>query len=218
MGLRSLFAARPGSRTIMLALVVLALFAFAVPFIGATELKLPRGMTEAQAKRIYSEQVASADSLEQLVSGEVGTIQVTGRRVGPKDADLNVKITFKDASSSAWGGSSTARVKVVKIGGKWYFQSITATGRSGGDGPLVANPDLGVLNTMLKEQSTHATATAGLVNGTFSRVGIGTPVSGYRSVVLPVTFSGKQTAKGEITCVKRTESGRDQWFLVSFAQ
>lgn len=218
MGHSSLFAARPGLRTIVIVLAVVALFAFAVPFIGATPLKLPSGMTEAQAKRIYSEQVASAASLDQLVAGEIRVIQVTGRRVGSRDADLNVRVMYKDASSSAWGGSRTARVKLTKIGGTWYFQSITATGRSGGDGPLIANPDVGVLNTMLKEQSTHATATAGLVDGTFNRVGVGTPVPGYRSVVLPVTLSGRKTAKGEITCVKRTENGMDQWFLVSFAQ
>lgn len=213
MGHTSLFAARPGSRAAIIttAVVFFALLAI-VPALRATDLKLPTGVTADEAKRMYTEQVDSAYSINQLTQGRLKEFVITRRQVTSDTAKLNIRVT------NTAGIVRSGDLKLSKSGGTWYFENWTHSWQPKGVGPLVEDPDVGVLNTMLAEQSARSATTAKLVDGTYTKVAIGKPRPGYRSTVLPVTFSGKSTSKGEITCVKRAERGRDQWFIVSFAE
>lgn len=178
--------------------------------ITAATLQLPQGVTQEQAYRMYTEQVDSRKSIGQLVNGDVASFDILARRATTSTADLDLRVAYLD------GQTRNGVMKLFRAGDKWYFASIEGTGTPS-EAPLVKSPDIGVLNTMLSEQSTHSDMASKLVNGTYTKIVVAAPKKGYRSKVIPVTFSGRSGSKaGSVTAVKRMQDGRAQWFIVSF--
>lgn len=178
----------------------------------AASLTLPKGVTEADAKRMYAEQLDSQASIKGLVGGDVVTFNITGRTVTANTADLQLRVVNKS------GVVRRGVMKLFKADGKWYFSTISRTGTTSSADSSTDGYDVGVLNTILAEQTAHSDSTAKLVDGTYQQVRVGKPKAGHNSVVLPVIFNGKgrRATTGEITAVKRTSGGEDAWFVVSF--
>lgn len=179
---------------------------------GAETLKLPLGVSRASALRMYSEQVDSQENITRLVNGEMTSFEITSRTVTTSLATFRVRVRLTDGTTVY--GVMTVR----KFGGKWYFDSIKRSTHYRATGKVITTPDVGVLNTMLEQQSANQDVIGKLCNGTYNRVSIGVPDEGFNSKVLPVTFSGvKSSQKGEVTAIKRTVRGENLWFIVSFA-
>lgn len=206
------------SAIISVSLLAVLSVAFLPQLIGAAQLELPEGVDRDLAYRMYTEQVDSSDNVERLVAGEFKSIKVERREVTTPTATLHV--TFTDKEDIEYRG-----VMVLDRGGdKWYFRTITSVvdfenGEALEDSPLVEAPDTGVLNTILKEQTENYGALIKMVDGTYTEIKLSKPKAGFRSVTIPVTFEGPSAkkAKGEVTCIQRTEQGRDIWFVASFA-
>lgn len=198
-------------RSLIGAIVVAALAWPAVTW--AVSLTLPKGITEQQAKQMYAEQLDSQSNINGLVRGQIVSFEVTGRVVKASTAELQVSVV--DRSGVARRGV----MRFLKADNKWYFSSISREGMEDEAVSSTARYDVGVLNTILSEQTAHADATAKLVDGTYTKVTVGKRKPGYRSVVLPVVFSGAAKvapANGEITAVRRMSAGSSKWFVVSF--
>lgn len=210
-----------GSRFFRIAAVcaLVAAAVAAVPaFSGAAELKLPNGVDEELAYRMYTEQQDSNRNISRLVNDELRQFEVTRRTVTSSTAELAVNIT--DKRNMKLNGTM-----VLARGGEvWYFETITnRENEVNGVLPSDADttPDIGVLNTMLTEQTDNRDITAKLVDGSYTKVQLGTPKRGYRSVTVPISLQGKngtKSARGEITLVQRSEGGRTYWYVVSFAE
>lgn len=214
-----MIVSRRMSLLVSLTLVAVLTVAFAPQLIGATELELPEGVDQDLAFRMYTEQVDSADSIARLVAGDFSSMRVERREVTSPTATLHVVLT--DKKKLEYKG-----VVILDRGGdKWYFRTITsvadfeASEAAAEDTPLIEQPDMGVLNTILKEQTDNSATLSKIVDGTYTEVKLFKPKEGFRSVTIPVTFSGPATkqAKGEVTCIERTEQGREMWFVASFA-
>ncbi len=198
------------------AITLIAVFALGVALVlapmigGAATLKLPEGVSRDLAYTMYGEQVDSADSIGELVDGRIEGFEVLKTDVTSTTATLDLRVTLTN------GITRSGVMNLAQAGDAWYFESIARTGATYEPG-FESEPDIGVLNTMLAEQSQNSTLTAQLADGTFDAVTVGTPKKGYRSTTIPVTFTGAGgTAKGTVTAVKRIQDGRAQWFVVSF--
>lgn len=200
-------------RGFVLAALAVAASGLAVHSAGALELKLPAGVTEPFALRLYGEQLDSQESIEALVSGEIESFEVLSRDVQKFEAVLKVRVHYTD-------GSTRDGFFTLNKGSKaWYLRAVKRTTTRVDVVPEDLTPDVGVLNTMLAEQEQHAEMTARIVDGSYDTVVLGEPKRGYRSVVVPCTFSGeKMSTPGEVTAVSRTERGSTSWFVVSFSQ
>jgi hypothetical protein len=198
------------------AIALIAVFALGValamaPVIGgAATLQLPQGVSRDLAYTMYGEQVDSAENIGVLVAGRMKSFDVLDSDVTSTTAALDLKVTLTN------GLTRSGVMNLVKVEDTWYFESIWRTDRPDAVG-FEDEPDIGVLNTMLAEQSKNDRLISKLVDGSFTTVAVGTPKKGYRSVDIPVTFSGKgKSARGKVTAVKRMQDGRAQWFVVSF--
>jgi hypothetical protein len=198
------------------AIVLIAVFALGValamaPVIGgAATLKLPEGMSRDFAYTMYGEQVDSAQSIGELVGGSMKRFEVLDSDVTSTTASLDLRVTLTNDTTRS------GVMNLAKVGDTWYFKSIWRTDRPDAVG-FEDEPDIGVLNTMLAEQSENSDLISRLVDGEFDAVAVGTPKKGYRSKDIPVTFSGVgEPVKGTVTAVKRIQDGRAQWFVVSF--
>ncbi len=205
-------------RIAALCALVAAAVAVVPTFSGAAELSLPTGVDEELAYRMYTEQQDSSRNINRLVAGELRQFQVTRRTVTSSTAELAVNLT--DKRNMKLNGTMV----LVRGGDVWYFETITNRQNEVNDvlpSDPDTTPDVGVLNTMLAEQTSNSDITAKLVDGSYSKVQLGTPKRGYRSVTVPISLQGKsgtKTVRGEITLVQRSEGGRTYWYVVSFAE
>jgi hypothetical protein len=163
---------------------------------------------------MYAHQLDDQSNIKQLASGKIASFTIVERKVSASSAVLTLKVV------STNGLERRGIMRLFKSGSTWFFESIT--GPSGVDAvPPVNSPDTGVLNTILAEQAEHASLTNSIVKGTYRTVMLGKPKRGYRSVEVPVTFSGaKGQAKvaGRMTCIRKVQAGEPAWFVTGFAQ
>lgn len=200
-------------RALPLIVAALALIAFSLPaIVSAGQLRLPKGVTEAQAKQMYAEQLDSQNNIERLVGNEVESFTINDRSVASGKAELKLTVKYRN------GLTQRGTMRLFKADKVWYFKSIT---RHQVDEvlPKLASYDVGVLNTMLAEQVVNADVTEKLVDGTYKTITIGRPKRGYRSVEIPVTFAGaagKAKVLGSVTCISKTSRGESTWFITGF--
>lgn len=187
--------------------------ALALPaLLSAEDLQLPKDVTLEAAEQMYAEQIASQSSIKELVEGRIEAFEITKRLVGVDEAELELRVIARD------GVVRQGVMRVVKADGKWYFASITPAGMENVSVALPADYDVGVLNTILAEQTEHADAVSKIVDGTYRKVTVGEPLPGYRSTVLPVIFTGGnvKAQTGEVTAIERIDGAKSQWFIASF--
>lgn len=194
----------------VLALVILAA---AVPAISsALTLKLPLGVTKRQAFTMYAEQLDSQAAIRDLAGGRISQFVIVKRSSTASTAALSLEVTYKN------GLKRRGIMRLFKAGDAWYLRSISR-GKSVERMGYRRVADIGVVNTVLLEQTENAAISANFVNGTYKRITIGTPKPGYRSTELPVTFAGtSKSEKGRVTLISKTVDGRRIWFITGFAK
>lgn len=199
------------TRLIVAALIVAATLT-AVSAEASTALKLPPGVPLWLALRMYSEQVQSAPYIDQLVAGGISSFKVTGSSATSDTTTLDMDVKFKSE------GTQHAVMRLRKAGGKWYFWDIRHANSVVDAGPVVTDPDVGVLNTMLQQQAANSATISKLADGTYTTINVGTAQPGFRSTLLPVTFVGaSKPATGSVTAISRVQDEQPMWFLASFS-
>lgn len=192
--------------------LTLLVFLAALPVIGAgSTLRLPTGVSRAQAYRMYAEQLDCQSSIKQLVDGNVTSIYVTNRVVSPTRATLNLRVRGRD------GLQRTGVMRLFRANNIWYFESIS---RSNVPKPntSVSNPDVGVINTILAQHASNGDIGSRLVHGTYTTIEVGSPRKGYRSTELPVRLIGSRaTSRGRLTAIRSVRDGQPVWFLTGFS-
>lgn len=202
-------------------------------------LKLPAGVDELLAKRMYVEQIESTTNLARLANGDVTRFVIN--RVDATDSTATVSLTafFKD------GTSAPGVMYLVKRSGSWYFLAIggmnlpKASGLAGGVGTKgiteisessiediaatllatgVKTFDAGVINSILSQQVVNQPVLNGLVTGTYTSLEIGKPSVGAGTTSVPVTLKGKSGAgqAGRLVLIKASIDGHDLTFLTTF--
>ena len=205
----------------------------------ASAFKLPAGVDEMLAKRMYVEQLESSKNLSRLADGSANRFVIN--RVDATDSTATIALTafFKD------GTSAPGVMYLVKRSGSWYFMSIggmnapNASGMAGGvstqGGTELGGSDLqhvekgmmaagiktfdtGVINSMLSQQTVNQPMLKEIVAGTYTTYEFGAPSIGTGTVTVPVTLKGKSgdSAKGEIVLIKSTIDSHDFTFLTTF--
>ncbi len=206
---------------------------------SASAFKLPAGVDEMLAKRMYVEQLESSKNLSRLADGSANRFVIN--RVDATDSTATISLTafFKD------GTSAPGVMYLVKRSDAWYFMAIggmnlpNATGLAGGVGTAgsteivesdvldvaegmkeagIKTFDTGVINSMLSQQTVNQPMLKEIVAGTYTTYEFGAPSIGTGTVTVPVTLKGKSgdSAKGEIVLIKSTIDSHDFTFLTTF--
>jgi hypothetical protein len=202
-------------------------------------LNLPAGVDEALAKRMYVEQIESTNNLAKMAKGDVARFAINGVDATDTTATISLSVSFKD------GTSAPGVMYLVKRSGSWYFLAIggmnlpNASGLAGGVAtggsteiteqnlPDVAEGmsqagistfDLGVINTILSQQTVNQPMLQALVGGTYNTMELGAPTAGLGTASVPVTLTGKggASAKGQLALIAKTIDGHDFTFLTTF--
>ena len=205
------------------------------PPFSQSELQLPPGVSAVLAKRMYVEQIQSQVNLQKLAAGEIKRFEVTSVRKTDSAASVMVKAFFAD------GTSAPGVIRLVKVGGDWYFMSFTgvntkdvagsaATVNHGtpaqgqkADAKVVADSgitvfDYGVINTLLAEQRNNQSLVSGIIDGSLSTIELGSPSGGAGTTRVPANFSGTSATPvaGEALMIDATHSGQQMTFLTAF--
>ncbi len=186
-------------------------------------LRLPAGVDEPFAKRMYVEQLESQANIAKLVAGQVSGFRLGAAALKPDGTELAITAKFRDGTSA--GGT----LGLAKRGDDWYFVFITAkrdsatTGTAesfaGNEGPLEAKPvDIDVLNTVLEQQEKSQPVLRGFIDGTYTAIDIDRVLPGAGTATLEVTLSGPKTTaiKGRVLCISKDIDGTKTWFITSF--
>lgn len=205
------------ARWLALGLIACALVgALAAPrALDALTLQLPPGMPSKVAYDMYAEQLDAQESIAGLVDGDIAAFAVSKRIVNGSNAELQLDVRYRN------GLVRKATMRLVKANNVWFVRTITRGSGTTEIVPSVANPDIGVINTILAEQIQSSSVGTKFVNGTYTNVVLGRPRAGYRSTELPVTFSGGKRVKkkaGTVTCISKTAAGTPAWFITGFTE
>lgn len=199
----------------LLLLVLVAVLAALAPSAGgAATLRLPKDVTKQQAYSMYAEQLDSRRAIGDLVDGDIKQFTVLRRTVSSSAATLTLEVRYKN------GFTRRGSMRLFKAGDAWYLKSITHHVDSTEHLATTERADIGVVNTILAEQIENKDIASRFVSGSYTTVKIGKPKTGYRSVDLPVTLSGRSksaAAAGRITCVSRSVDGDRIWFITGFS-
>lgn len=201
---------------LVLFLVVLSIVAVALPLLGgAATLQLPTGVSKTQAYTMYAEQLDSQSAIDDLVAGDITQFIVTKRSVTASSAALTLDVRYAN------GLRRRGTMRLFKAGTTWYFASISHQVDGNDHVGAVSTADVGVVNTILAEQTENSAISENFVNGAYKKVLIGTPKPGFNAVELPVTFAGGTRSageKGRVTCITKTLGGEQVWFITGFAK
>jgi hypothetical protein len=196
-------------------------------------LKLPAGVDEAFAKRMYVEQLESERNIEKLTADKVESFSIGTVSTVPDGTEVEITAKFRD-KTTAKGVLGLAQRQ-----GNWFFVFIAGkrgantngeadTVASRNDEGFVTNDtplnnttvDSAVLNTMLDQQVKSQEILKGISDGTFTSLTIGKVTQGPGTATLEITLAGPKAAamKGRVLCISKDIDGTKTWFVTSFTK
>jgi hypothetical protein len=187
------------------------------------------------AKYVYAEQIESQVNLDKLADGQVSIVRVGTVDTQSDESLVNVTVVFKD------GTSAPGALRFRRVGGVWYFETITGlrSGASGGSADTVQDatdaaepvgadaklaevgvkePDPGVLSTFAEQTKVNQPLFRDLMAGEYASYVVGVPVAGANTFTIPITMKGtaESTAGATMVLVAKTVEGEDRVFLTTF--
>lgn len=198
---------------------------------GTGALKLPVGVDEPFAKRMYVEQLESEENIAKLVTGKVDSISFGASSTVAGGTEIRLVAQFKDKTS----GKGT--LGLAQRAGSWFFVFLRGERGANTNGeadtvspdtkedfasnqtPLNNTPvDVDVLNTILEQQMKSQDAFKGIVDGTYAKLKVDKVTQGPGTATLEVTLTGPKNAamKGRILCISKDIDGKTTWFVTSF--
>jgi|GEM_PF-2687960 len=195
-----------------------------------TELRLPPGMSEEFALRIWQEQIDSQVNIAKLIDGEIERLVIDSVEQDGDVATLAVSAEFTD------GTSAPGELGMRLFGGNWYAAYITGlrgaqtggsadsvspgdSGPSDTDLPSLGDVDVPLLNEMLAQQASSAAVLEEYATGQVEAVRILDVVEGAGTYVLEIEMDEThETGRGKIVLISRVlDSGR-HWFFAKFTK
>jgi hypothetical protein len=194
-------------------------------------------VTEDLARRMYVEQIQSQANIKKMAAGEIASLRVTSVKLG-KDSDtaaVFVTAAFQD------GSSAPGVIKLVKLGGNWYFMSFTGLRKPAVAGSaetvntstiafglqdnakVIAESgvtvfDYAVCNAILEYQVKNQAIAVAIVDGKLTDIVLGAPKAGAGTTTVPATLrgAGAATVSGETLIINKTVADKDLSFLTTF--
>ena len=183
-------------------------------------LRLPVGMSEEAALRMWQEQIDSQSNIERLLSGDIDKIIITGVELDGDSSILSIRADFAD------GTSADGVIGMKKYGKYWFFEYVT--GLRGGtdlaprpDGPLpeVEDVDVDVLNTIFVQQVRSADVLTAYATGDVEEILIGDITEGPGTQSLAVVMTGSESEiAGDVVVISSDVDGRPHWFIAKFTK
>lgn len=167
-------------------------------------------------ERMFSEQVASRATLQDLIDGKIHSFELGKAAVEDDSAKVPVTATLST------GSEIKGTITFAKFGDAWYFFSIARdAGKSDRASSGTHSFDSGVVATMAQAQAgpeTQKVITDGILGGGFKDIAVNSVQTGPRTATLDVTLSGGSAAeaRGRLVCISKTEADKTYWFLASF--
>lgn len=185
---------------------------------GSGELRLPEGMPEEFALRLWQEQIDSQDNIRRLVDGEVISVAINDVQERGDRAVLGVDVRFKDATAAK------GTLEMVRFGDTWYFARVTGLHPDAavGDTPIpkVDDVDVGVLNTILEQHQGSSQVLQEYADGVITKVVVNDIVTGPGTARL--TLEMEQTHPhvgwGDLVMISKEIGGETVWFLARFTK
>lgn len=181
-------------------------------------LKLPPGVTQEFALRLWQEQVDSQDMIRRLKDGEVAKMTFTKVERSGDEAILHTTVTFRD------GTTAPGVIGMRKMGGTFFVAYASA----GSDevvrpptGPLPAldDVDIPLLNTMLAEQVKSADISQEYVDGKVAAVTVGAVKPGLNTVTISLEMSeDHEEGYANLIAINSDAADDDLWLLARFAK
>ncbi len=177
----------------------------------ASPATVPLPPADAQ-EAMYWEQVASEETIAQLVNNEFSVFELSQVATSADRADIRVTATYRDGSvMSGW-------LVLRQYEGAWYFAMITA------DGHETATPDTGeadaaVVKAIVEQQAANQDVFRAILDGTYDTINVTriTRGSGTAMADVELSKSGDRTVKGRISFINADNGAGSQWFITAFA-
>lgn len=179
-------------------------------------LKLPDGMSEEFALRLWQEQLDSQEMIGRLVSGEVESLRIDRIAKRENDADLFVTVRFADAPQVS------GAIRLRRIGSEWYIASVGALTDGGlrdADDPVpsIDDVDTELINTMIAENRKSQPVIAEYLAGIVREVTIDRVVDGPHTATMQVTMDESHgDGYATLVAIESEIDGRPAWFLARF--
>lgn len=182
-------------------------------------LRLPPGMPEEFALRLWQEQVDSQDNITRLVEGEVAALDIDKVVVDGDDADLDVTATLKS------GGSVSGVLRMKRFDDVWYVASLSGLdsdpSAAGRQTPLpsVDQVDVRLLNTLIAEHQKSAEITQEYIDGKVSRVAVDAIKQGVETTEISIAMSeDHEESSARLIAIRSSAKGAPIWFLARFVK
>ncbi|MDZ4063472.1 MAG: hypothetical protein U1E22_02285 [Coriobacteriia bacterium] len=193
-------------------------------------LRLPPGMTEEFALRIWQEQIDSQVNIRKLVDGQVESMTVTKVDRAADRATLDIVAKFSD------GTSLPGKLGMRSFGGKWYFAYVSGMRRGASDlsaddvgtgagteptsaVPAVADVDVPLLNTILEQQATSSAVLEEYATGVVRSVRVADRVASAGTITLDIVMNEThEEGYGQIVLISKQLDGEAYWFIAKFTK
>lgn len=188
-------------------------------------LRLPPGMPEEFALRIWQEQIDSQANIRRLASGEVESMAITKVTQSGDRSTLDIVAKFSD------GTSAPGKLGMRSFDGRWYFSYVSGLNRASSDdsGDVSMEPtsavvatddvDIPLLNTILEQQTASSGVLEEYATGKVMSVRVATPVSSAGTVTLGIEMTeSHEVGRGQIVLISKAIEGEAHWFLAKFSK
>lgn len=170
----------------------------------------------AALDRMFDTQIASADSLSNLVAGHVVALTVGTPQTRDDSATVPLRVKLDD------GFTHSADLTLARYGTTWYVFGLESQPHPQQEHEASSTAlDMGVVGAITQQQAeagTQETIVKGLLGGGFREVKVDSVQSGPRTSTIDVTLSGGSdlTSNGRIVLLSKTDAGMTYWFVASF--
>ncbi len=164
---------------------------------------------------MYREQLQSQVQLAKLAGGEISQLAIGKASTTPSHSSIPVTVSYKQ------GGSLSGTMALARTDGKWFFNSITASGRTPSGATPKRTIDAGVIRTIVDQQATAANQdliTRGLVQGGFATARVDGVTRGAGTATVNVTLQGGSLDRraARFVMISKDDSGTKNWFVTRF--
>lgn len=178
----------------------------------ATPATVPLPPADAQ-EAMYWEQVASASTIQDLVSDKFTSFALSQISTTGDKADIRVVGTYRE------GGTYGGWLLLKQYEGAWYFAMITA------DPHALITPDLGdpdadIMKAIVEQQAANQDVYTAILAGTYDTITITRVTSGSGTAMADIELSkaGGTPTKAQISFLNTDNGTGTQWFITAFTQ
>ncbi|MGB4581289.1 MAG: hypothetical protein WBI91_05440 [Coriobacteriia bacterium] len=178
----------------------------------ASPATVPLPPADAQ-EAMYWEQVASADTIEDLVNDRFASFALSQVTTTGDKADVRVVGTYRQ------GGTYGGWLLLNQYEGAWYFTMITADPHDLVT-PDLGDPDADVMKAIAEQQAANQDVYTAILDGTYDTLTVTRVTKGSGTAMADVELSkaGGTPTKGQISFISEDNGTGTQWFITAFTK